>query len=174
MLKFIKISEWIISGIAGLALLAMTLLSLSNALSRTWFHAPFYGANEISSLWLLPALVLLAIPGAQVWKEHINVALIIEGLSDRTLAWCRLVGAICSAAICVIFAWYGLHEALAKTEIGATGGITSIVVWPAFYLVPIGFMLSTVVLLADAWIGFKNPQHEINTGTGKPTADIPA
>ncbi|MGJ3402311.1 TRAP transporter small permease [Glutamicibacter sp. Je.9.36] len=172
MLKLTKILEWLISGLAGLALLAMMLLSLANALGRTWFQSPIYGANEITANWLLPALVLLAIPGAQVWKEHINVALVIENLSNRSLSWVRLFSCLAGAALSALLAWYGLQEALAKTEVQATGGITSIPIWPAYYFVPLGFTLTTLVLLIDAWLGFTKPEHEINTGTGKPTAEL--
>lgn len=174
MLKLTKILEWLITGMAGLALLAMMLLSLANALGRTWFHSPIYGANEITANWLLPALVLLAIPGTQVWKEHINVALIIENLSTRSLGWIRLITCSAAASLSVLLAWYGFQEALAKTEIQATGGITSIPIWPAYYFVPLGFALTALVLAIDAWLGFTKPEHEINTGTGKPTAELAA
>ncbi|MHA6969013.1 TRAP transporter small permease [Glutamicibacter bergerei] len=174
MLKLTKILERIISGLAGLALLTMMFLSLANALARTWFQAPIYGANEIAANWLLPALVLLAIPGAQVWKEHINVALIVENLSNRTLAWIRLFGCLAGAVMSALLAWYGFEEALAKTAVQATGGITSIPIWPAYYFVPLGFTLTAFVLAIDAWLGFKKPEHDLNTGTGKPTADLAA
>lgn len=174
MLKLTKYLEWTISGLAGLALLAMMLLSLANALGRTWFQAPIYGANEIVANWMLPGVVLLAIPGAQVWKEHINVALLIEALSKRGMAVMRVFTCIVGAALSVLLAWYGFQEALAKTEVQATGGITSIPIWPAYYFVPLGFTLTALVLLIDAWLGFKHPEHDINTGTGKPTADIAA
>lgn len=174
MLKLTKFLEWLISGLAGVALLVMMCLSLANALGRTWFHAPIYGANEITANWLLPALVLLAIPGAQVWKEHINVALLVETLSNRSLAWMRLVSCLAGAALSVLLAWYGFQEALAKTEVQATGGITSIPIWPAYFFVPVGFTLTALVLVLDAWLGFRHPEHEINTGTGKPTAELTA
>lgn len=174
MLKLTKILEWLISGLAGLALLVMMLLSLANALGRTWFQTPIYGANEIVANWFLPALVLLAIPGAQVWKEHINVALIVETLSKRSLAWMRLFTCVVGAALSALLTWYGFEEALAKTAVQATGGITSIPIWPAYYFVPLGFGLTTVVLILDAWLGFTKPEQDLNTGTGKPIADIAA
>jgi TRAP-type C4-dicarboxylate transport system permease small subunit len=166
--------EWVITGIAGLAILLMACLSLTNALGRTWFHTPIYGANEISSSWLLPALVLLAIPGAQVWKEHINVALFIEHLSARSLAWTKVLTCLMCAAISAAFAWYGFVHAVDQTSVQATAGITSIPSWPAYYLVPVSFVLSTLVFLVDAWLGFTNPEHELNTGTGNPVAEIEA
>ena len=63
MLKLTKILERIISGLAGLALLTMMFLSLANALGRTWFQAPIYGANEIAANWLLPAFGAAGHPG---------------------------------------------------------------------------------------------------------------
>jgi TRAP-type C4-dicarboxylate transport system permease small subunit len=174
MLKLIRRLEWLLSGLAALALLLMMLVSLGNALGRTWFQTPIYGANEIVAQWLLPATVLLSIAGAQVWKEHIDVTLAIEALNPRNLAWIRLIVNVLSAALCMAFAWYGFDEALKQTRIGATAGITSLPVWPSYYLVPLGFVVATIVFALDAWIGFKKPEHPLNTGTGKPASDIDA
>ncbi|GAA1054300.1 TRAP transporter small permease [Dietzia natronolimnaea] len=174
MLKLIRKLEWVLSALAALALLLMMLVSLGNALSRTWFQAPLYGANEIVSQWFLPAAVLLSIAGAQVWKQHIDVTLAIETLNPRNLAWIRLIVYSLSAAVCVAFAWYGFLEALKQTGINATAGITSLPTWPSYYLVPLGFTVAAIVFVLDAWMGFKKPEHPLNTGTGKPIFDTGA
>lgn len=172
MLKTVKRLEWVLSGIAALALLLMMLTSLTNALSRTWFQTSIYGSNEIVAQWFLPATVLLSIAGGQVWKEHIDVTLAIESLHPRNLRWIRLIVYVVSVIICLAFAWYGLGEALNQTEIGATAGITSLPVWPSFYLVPLGFGVAAFIFALDAWLGFRKPEHPLNTGTGNVATDI--
>lgn len=174
MLKLIRRLEWLLSGLAALALLFMMLVCLGNALGRTWFQAPLYGANEIVAQWFLPATILLSIAGAQVWKEHIDVTLAVETMNPRNLAWIRLIINVLSAALCLAFAWYGFGEALKQTRVLATAGITSLPVWPSYYLVPLGFAVATIVFALDAWMGFKNPEHPLNTGTGEPVSDIDA
>lgn len=174
MLKLIRRLEWFLTALAALALLLIMLVSLGNALSRTWFKAPFYGSNEMVAQWFLPAAVLLSIAGAQVWKEHIDVTLATESLNPRNLAWVRLIVYVLSAGACVAFAWYGFLYALRQTSIGATAGITSLPTWPSYYLVPLGFTVAAIVFVLDAWMGFKNAEHPLNTGTGKPIFNIGA
>jgi TRAP-type C4-dicarboxylate transport system permease small subunit len=174
MLKLIRRLEWLLSGLAALALLFMMLVCLGNALGRTWFQSPIYAANEIVAMWFLPAAILLSIAGAQVWKEHIDVTLAVETMNPRNLSWIRLIVNVLSAALCLAFAWYGFAEALKQTRIHATAGITSLPVWPSYYLVPLGFAVATIVFAVDAWMGFKNPEHPLNTGTGKPVSGIDA
>jgi TRAP-type C4-dicarboxylate transport system permease small subunit len=172
MLKLIRRLEWLLSGMAALALLLMMLVSLGNALGRTWFHTPIYGANEIVAQWFLPATILLSIAGAQVWKEHIDVTLAIETLHPRNLKWIRAIVYVLSGILCLAFAWYGLGEALKQTQIEATAGITSLPVWPSYYLVPLGFVVAGIVFALDAWMGFRKPEHPLNTGTGHAASDI--
>lgn len=174
MLKLIRGLDWLLTGLAALALLLMMLVSVVNALGRTWFQTPIYGANEIVGQWLMPATILLAIAGTQIWKEHIDVTLMIETMDPRYLAWVRLIVSVLSAALCLAFAWYGFDTAVKQTRILATAGITSLPVWPSYYLVPLGFTVAAIIFALDAWMGFKKPEHPLNTGTGKPTSGVDA
>ncbi|MBE9372901.1 TRAP transporter small permease [Saccharopolyspora sp. HNM0983] len=171
MLKFVRIPERISTSIAALALLAMIVVSVTNALGRTWWGVPIYAANEISSQWFLPLIVLLAIPGAQVWKEHYTVSILTERLKPRSLALLKCLGYAASAAVCASIAWFGLQEALEKTEVLATAGITSLPIFPFYYLVPVSFVFVTVAFICDAVLAFKHPDGDLNTGTGTPLHD---
>lgn len=170
--KLIRRLDRVLAWTAGLGILFMTLLSLTNALGRTWFGMPIYGANEMVANWFLPALVLLGIPSAQVWKEHINVTLAIEGLGSRSKAWLQLIGYTLATLMCLAFAWWGLDRALSQMAVGETAGITSLPVWPAYFLVPVGFTIAAFIFAVDAYIGFRKPDDEINTATGKAVTAI--
>lgn len=166
MLRVVRVLEWICSGIAALGLLAMIVVTVVNALGRTWLGSPIYAATEVTAQWLLPLVVLLAIPGAQVHKEHYVVSIISERLNRLSLALAKGVGYAGSAAVCVAVAWFGYLEAIEKAEQGATAGITTLPVYPFYFLVPIGFALAAVVFALDAVLAFRNPDGELNTGTG--------
>lgn len=172
MQKLIRRLDSALSWIAGLGILFMTLLSLTNALGRTWFQTPIYGANELVATWFLPTLVLLAIPSAQVWKEHINVTLAIETMAPKSLRWLRLLGYSLAAIMSGAFAWWGLGRALSQMAVGETAGITSIPIWPAYFLVPVGFGIAAIIFAFDAYLGFKQPEEDINTATGNPVTAI--
>lgn len=171
MFRIVRILERICSGIAALALLAMIIVSVVNALGRTWLGSPIYAANEISADWFLPLIVLLAIPGAQVWKEHYTVSIVTERLAPRSLAMVKSVGYAATAAACACLAWYGWHEALEKVEVRATAGITSLPIFPFYFLVPAGMAFAALVFVCDAVLAVRHPEGELNTGTGKQLHD---
>ena len=167
MLKVVKALETALCAIAALALIVMIVLSVTNAVGRTWLSAPIHGANEISAQWLLPITVLLALPSTQVFKENYVVSIVTERLNPASLGLLKTIGYAASAVLCAAIAWFGLDEAMAKMDIGATAGITSLPVWPFYFLVPIGFTLATVVFALDAVLAFRDPHEDINTGTGR-------
>ncbi|MCD1286079.1 TRAP transporter small permease [Brevibacterium sp. GP-SGM9] len=167
MLKVVKSLETALCAIAALALIAMIILSVTNALGRTWFSSPIHGANEISAQWLLPITVLLALPSTQVWKENYVVSIVTERLNPTSLGLLKAVGYGASAILCAAIAWFGLEEALSQMEIRATAGVTSLPVWQFYFLVPIGFALAMIVFVFDAVLSFRDPHEDINTGTGK-------
>lgn len=173
MLKAIRLLERSMSGIAALALIAMIVVSVANAVGRTWMNTPIYGANEMSAQWFLPLTVLLAIPSAQVWKEHYTVAIITERLRPRSLALLKCLGYSASAVVCSAVTWFGYQEARSNTEVAATAGITSLPVYPFYYLVPACFALAALVYVCDAALAFRSPMSDLNTGTGEPLhADV--
>lgn len=167
MLKVVKALETALCAVAALALIVMIVVSVTNALGRTWFSTPIHGANEISAQWLLPITVLLALPSTQVWKENYVVSIVTERLSPLSLGLLKCVGYAAGAILCAVICWFGLQEALAKMNVGATAGITSLPVWPFYFLVPVGFALATVVLALDSALAFRSPHDDINTGTGR-------
>lgn len=168
MYRLVKTLDTALCGLAAAALFAMMALTVVNALTRTWFQAPIEGANEIVAQWFLPVLVLFGIPSAQVWKEHLNVSISTERMGTRSLALTKAVGYTACALLCAALTWFGLEEALKQMEIGATAGITSLPVWPFYFLVPVGFAFATIVFALDAILAFRRPTHELNTGTGQP------
>lgn len=168
MYKVVKSLDTVLCSIAALALLAMMILTVVNALTRTWFSSPIEDANEIVAQWFLPVLVLFGIPAAQVWKEHLNVTLATERMNPISLALTKVVGYTACAVASAALTWFGLEEALKKMDIGATAGITTLPVWPFYFLVPIGFAFATIVFVLDAVLAFRRPVHDLNTGTGKP------
>src|SRR5699024_8372279 len=170
--KLVRRLDRVLAWLAGLGILFMTVLALANALGRTWFQTPVYGANELVSTWFLPTLILLAIPSAQVWKEHINVTFALETLGPASMRWLNLLGYSLSAAVSGACAWWGLQRPLEQMAVGETAGITSIPVWPAYFMVPLGFGIAMIIFAIDAYLGFKHPEENINTVTGKPVTAI--
>ena len=107
-----KLLGRVLSVITALVIIVMMLHVVINALSRFFFSTPIYGTNEIAGFWYLPIIALLGIPVAQLQREHIVVALLLDRMSARAAGWCMLLASLATAAVCAGFAWFGLHRAV--------------------------------------------------------------
>ena len=137
----------ILSYLTALGVILMLLHVVAHALSRQFFNAPIYGTNEIVTFWYLPVIALLGIPAAQLKGEHITVSILLERLGP---AGRRILGTftcLAGALLSIGFAWYGLLKAIEYTQQGATAGVTDIITWPVYYLVPIVFVLLALLYI---------------------------
>ncbi|MGO1183298.1 MAG: TRAP transporter small permease [Micrococcaceae bacterium] len=141
MMRFNQSIDRVLSYVSAVVLIIAVLHVVAHALMRSFFTAPIYGTNEIVTYWYLPIIVLLGIPAAQLQSEHINVTLVTERMSNRMQRLLRRFSALISLALCVGFAWYGFGEAMDKFSVGATAGVTNIITWPVYFVVPVGFIV---------------------------------
>lgn len=148
MLKFEKGVESTLSLITAITLMLMMLHIVAHGILRYFFSSPIYGTNEIVSYWYLPIVVLLGIPAAQLRDEHINVTLVTGRLSEGTAAIFTAFGALIGLLLCVGFAWFGLTEALGNAAMGTTAGVTSVISYPVYFLVPLVFGLLGILYLS--------------------------
>lgn len=141
MMRFNQSIDKTLSYVSAIVLIIAVLHVVAHALLRSFFTAPIYGTNEIVTYWYLPIIVLLGIPAAQLQSEHIKVTLVTERMSDRMQGLLLRFSSLISLALCVGFAWYGFGEAMDKFRVGATAGVTDIVTWPVYFVVPLGFVV---------------------------------
>lgn len=140
----------VLSVATAIAIIAMMLHVVINALARFFFASPIYGTNEIAGFWYLPIIALLGIPVAQLQREHIVVSLLLDRMSPRAAGWCMLLARLATAAVSAGFAWFGLLRAIEQMELGATAGVTTIITWPVFFVVPFVFALMVVICIVEA------------------------
>lgn len=130
-----------IAGLTALVLLAMMVHLILHALSRYFFDFPFYGTNEIVMYWYLPFVALLGIPIAQMQGEQITVTVLTDNISWKSSQILRIFAGISGFVVSLLFAWFGLLKAMENTSLGMTAGVTDIITWPAYYVVPVVFVL---------------------------------
>lgn len=136
----------VLGTIAVLLLMSHTVLHLSlRALG-----SPLAGTTEIAAGWYMPAVVFLGLAWAQRSNEHIEARLIFDRVPRPVQLEYQLFTYVAVLALCLVFAWFGLQEARANQAIGLTRGVTGVTVWPAKYLVPVGFAMFGAQLLVDA------------------------
>lgn len=148
----------VLSFVGVVALVTMTVHVVTSALMRYFLGAPLYGTNEITEYWYLPVIALLGIPAAQMQKEHISVTLLVDRMRSTSARLFRTGAYAISAVVSTAFVWFGLQEALDKMAVNATAGAISIVIWPAYFVVPLAFGILTYCLISDAVMDRRAPR----------------
>jgi TRAP-type C4-dicarboxylate transport system permease small subunit len=138
-----------LSLVTAILLTLMTTHIVLNALMRFFLNEPLYGTNEIVTYWYLPFVALLGIPAAHIQKEHIAVTFAIDRMAIGTANVFKTFACATGVLVSIGFAWFGLLEAMSKMELGATAGVTSVIAWPAYFVVPVVFVLLAALLVVE-------------------------
>lgn len=122
----------------------------ANALLRTFKNEPLPNTLEITQYWYLPIIAFLGFIAAQARGQHIAADLIYERFPEVTKRYVLAVLSVLAAVVCLGFAWYGWGEAVHAREIGKTAGVSDVVAWPPYFLVPLAFGVMVVQFLYSA------------------------
>ncbi|GAA1541260.1 TRAP transporter large permease subunit [Nocardioides humi] len=134
----------------SLILIAMVLHVSANALLRALAGHPLDNTLEYTQFWYLPAIVFAGFLTAARRGEHIRASLIFDNLPSRLQRPVWALVSVVSATLSGGFAYYSLLEALDNREKGLTGGVSTVVIWPVTFIVPLMFALLALQFLADA------------------------
>ena len=135
--------------IGGLAIALMMVHITLDIVCRFVFNTPIPGTITIVSNFYMVIAAFVPLAFAEQKEAHISVEVLTERMpafiQKHLAGWCLLVSGIVFALLTV----RNWQEAVVKHRIGASivQGDTSIVIWPTYYVLPIGFGLMTVVLL---------------------------
>lgn len=136
--------------VAALAIVMMMLHTVANALLRSVFNAPMSGTIEYVGFWYLPLVAFFGFLAAQQRDGHIEARLLFDRMPRRVQAEMQVAANLLTAGLCFGFAYYGWQEAVHSREIGLTGGVSSVVIWPVLFVVPVVFALLAVFVVVEA------------------------
>lgn len=170
MLTFNRRLNTALSAVTAVVMVLMVLHIIAHALMRHLFNTPLYGTNEIVAFWYLPFVALLGIPAAQLQKEHISVTLVTDRLGAVTARIFLIFGEGLAILTSIGFAWFGFHEAIGNAERKSTAGVTDIMTYPMYFLVPIVFVLLALLYLLDIILMMRTGRRAVDPTTGEPTA----
>lgn len=123
-------------------ILAMTLVSAANAVSRKAFNASSNAFLEIQ-WYLFAAVFLLAAGYTLLNNEHVRVDIVNTRFAVRTRLWIELFGTLFFLApLTLLVLWYGwpyFVESFTSREISLQAG--GLILWPVKLLIPAGFLL---------------------------------
>lgn len=158
---------------AGLAMGALMLVSVANALSRT-AGKPIGGSIELSAYWFMPILVFLGINVAHRQREHIAAELVYTRMPAPIRREVTFAGDVLVLAFCVACAWFGWQEAMEAKHVGRGTPTSWVPIWPLTFMVPLGFALFSVQLVRDLLrsIGLLHKPESKESGDAEAPTDL--
>lgn len=135
-----------------------------NALLRTVIHQPLPNTLEIVQYWYVPIVAFLGFIAAQHRGQHIAADLVFQVLPSVTKRYALALMLVLSAAVTVGFAWFGWGEAMHAMEIGKTAGVSTVISWPTYFLVPLAFASLTAQFLWAAVQAVTHPERDHMVG----------
>ena len=131
------------------ATFAMMCLTSADAISRYLLNRPIVGAYEITEKYLMVAAVFLGLSFAYRGGGFIRVTFLVDRLGGRAKLVADYVAHAISFGFCVIFTVATTQQAIRALSDDTTLSALPILVGPAYWFVPIGFLALTLLVLLD-------------------------
>jgi TRAP-type C4-dicarboxylate transport system permease small subunit len=147
--KWLALCELALTYLAVVATGAMMLLTTGDAASRYFLNKPILGAYEITEKYLMVAAIFLGLSYAYRGGAFIRVTFLVERLSPEGKLVADHFAHLVTLAYCVVFVIATGQQALNAINDETTLTTLPILVGPAYWLIPLGFLAMTVLLLID-------------------------
>lgn len=135
--------------LSGVATVLLMLSVVPDIVARTLFGDAIYGMAE-AGIMLLVIIVFLAMPLAQVKREHFQVAVLDAMLPAPAMRWVQAARYLVCTLISGGFAWYAIRGAIASTQrLEQSYAVVAFPVWPAKIIAATGLTLLAIVYLLD-------------------------
>lgn len=165
----VMVAAWI----AGIATILMMLQVTADVIGRSFFNSPITGTLEIVSAYNMAALSFLPLALIARERGHIIVELFTSWMKPNARSLLDGFVGILSAVYIGAFAWKALEVAIDKTHLreAKEAGIGFVEIWPARWLVAIGFGLMGLYVVVNLIIDFQNSlpkdASELDQSNGK-------
>lgn len=145
LLKIAHAIDWVNERVGRTVLwlvLVAVLISAANAVVRKLFSVSSNAFLEIQ-WYLFSAIFLLAAGYTLLRNEHVRIDVVLHRFSKRTQMWIDIFGIVVfllpAAALIGWLAWPLFVKAYVSGEMSENAG--GLIRWPAYLLIPIGFLL---------------------------------
>ncbi|MFH5824678.1 TRAP transporter small permease [Georgenia sp. AZ-5] len=141
----------VLGALGAVGVLVLCVHSVLNAVLRSLGGAGLTGTLEIVGFWYMPVIGFLGFSLAKRNNEHIDANIVYDHLPRVMRRDFDMAANLFLLAFALASAWFGWNEAVHNLAIDKTAGITSIPVWPASFLVPLGCLLLALQSALDGW-----------------------
>ena len=143
MRRFNRVSHYI----AGLALLAILLMTVIDIVGRNAFRQPFRGTVELTSM-ILVVVVFLAVAHSEDMGDHITIDLIYERVGRRSRMILDVFSDLFTMVVIGLVSYQLYQFVLRNQRSGAETPVLDIPMWPFVLVASIGaalYLVSTVM-----------------------------
>ena len=141
--------ERVLTLVAALATFSMMVLTTADAAGRYLFNRPILAAFELTTNYLMVAVVFLAMPYAYRQGANIRVAFLVERLGRTP----RLVVDHAVQVVSILYCAAPVFATCKQTSHVLTTRTTfatlDLPLWPAHLLVSVGLFVTTLMMLID-------------------------
>jgi TRAP-type C4-dicarboxylate transport system permease small subunit len=141
--------ERVLTLVAALATFAMMLLTTADAVGRYLFNRPILAAYELTTNYLMAAVIFLAMPYAYRQGANIRVTFLVDRLGRAP----RLAVNHCVQVISILYCGALVFATIQQTRHVLTTKTTFVTLdlplWPAHLVVAVGLFLTTLMMLLD-------------------------
>ncbi len=137
--------------VAGLSLLLMMAQTVLDVVLRAGFNNPIEGNLEVVSLYHMVAVVFLPLALVELRREHICVDMFVTALPHRVQSGVYVFAQLVALTFLALLFYRTLIDALHATRIDeVVMGSALLVVWPAKWMLPVGFGAMMLAVAANA------------------------
>jgi TRAP-type C4-dicarboxylate transport system permease small subunit len=146
------------AAVAGLSLLLMMSQTVIDVVLRAGFNNPIEGNLEVVSLYHMVAVVFLPLALVELKREHISVDLFVAAFSARVQIGFYVFAQIVALMFLSLLFYRTLLDALHSTRINqVVMGSALLVIWPAKWMLPVGFGAMMLAVASNAASALANP-----------------
>jgi len=146
--------------VASVCLILMMLQIVLDVVLKYLFNAPIEGNLEIVSRYYMVGVVFLPLAMVEFRHGHINVDLFVQVLPQRLRSYAYALGCLIAFGFFSLLTYQTFLDAVYATRINEMlMGTIYVVIWPARWALPTGFLLIGLAVLLHAYHAVRDPDR---------------
>jgi TRAP-type C4-dicarboxylate transport system permease small subunit len=141
--------ERLLTLVAALATFLMMLLTTADAAGRYLLNRPILAAYELTTNYLMVAVIFLAMPYAYRQGANIRVTFLVDRLGRTPRLAVNHLVQVLSIVYCGALVFATFQQARHVLTTGTTFATLDLPLWPAHLVVAVGLFLTTLMMLLD-------------------------
>lgn len=146
--------------VASVCLILMMLQIVLDVALKYLFNAPIEGNLEIVSRYYMVGVVFLPLAMVEFRHGHINVDLFVQLLPRRLRSYVYAFGCLIALGFFSLLTYQTFLDAVYATRVNEMlMGTIYVVIWPARWALPVGFLLIDLAALLHACHALRDPNR---------------